>query len=178
MENPKITYRETVDRLSSRWLSSGLPSRQALDAAADELEHLRDRLNVRGLWERPPVMLTATLDDGLGQGLAVIEKFAAAIGMRLIRLGLMQSPEIIIAACRQHHPDYLGMTVLQFDSEDDLIDIVENLPPGTRLIAGGPVYSGDADFAARTKTHYAAENVVNFLRFMLRTVHQRAAPRI
>ena len=41
---------------------------------------LCEQLGTQGLWASPPLMLTATLDDGLGQGLAVIEKFAKAIG--------------------------------------------------------------------------------------------------
>ena len=112
-------------------------------------------------------MVTATLDDGLGQGLAVIEKYAAIIGMRLISLGLLQTPEAIIAVCHRDQPDYLGITVLQFDSEDDLITIAEKLPPITRIVAGGPVFSADPEFAERTGTHYAAKNVAYFLRFML-----------
>lgn len=129
--------------------------------------HLRSQLNIQGVWESAPVMVTATVDDGLGQGLAVIEKYATAIGMRLISLGLMQTPEAIIAACHRYQADYLGMTVLQFDSEDDLISIAEKLPSRTRIVAGGPVFSADPEFAERTGTHYAAKNVAAFLRFML-----------
>ena len=170
MENPIEIYREAIDRLASQWHSSGLPSRQEVDQAADKLMRLRAELNIQGLWEPPPVMVTATLDDGLGQGLAVIEKFATAIGIQLISLGLMQTPEAIIAACRLYQPDYLGMTVLQFDSEDDVISIAEKLPPRTRIVAGGPVFSADPKFTERTGTHYAAKNVADFLRFMLRAV--------
>ena len=112
-------------------------------------------------------MLTATVDDGLGQGLAVIERFAGAIGIQLIALGLLQSPEVIIAACRRHRPDYLGLTVLQFDSEDDLIQIARGLPSKTRIIAGGPVFTGEAGFAEQTGTHHTAKNVAAFLRFMI-----------
>ena len=170
MDSPINTYREAVDRLATQWLSSGLPSRQEVDQAADRLLRLRDQLNIQGIWKSSPVMVTATLDDGVGQGLTVIEKYAAAIGIRMVSLGLMQTPETIIAACQEYQPDYLGMTVLQFDSEDDLITIAEQLPPRTRIVAGGPVFSGDPEFAVRTRTHYAAKNVADFLRFMLRAV--------
>jgi methylmalonyl-CoA mutase cobalamin-binding subunit len=110
------------------------------------------------------------LDDGLGQGLAVIEKYATTIGIRLVSLGLLQTPETIVAACHRDQPDYLGMTVLQFDSEDDLTFIAGNLPPKTRIVAGGPVFSADPEFAERTGTHYAAKHVAYFLRFMLNAV--------
>ena len=109
-------------------------------------------------------MVTATLDDGLGQGLAIIEKYAVAVGIRLIPLGLMQTPEAVIDACRRHQPDFLGLTILQFDTEDDLTCIANHLPRKTRIVAGGPVFAGDPDFAGRTGTHYAAKNVADFLR--------------
>lgn len=167
MNDPQHAFRDAVDSLASQWLSAGLPSRQGLDEAAWTLERLRERLGVHSLWEDPPCMVTATLDDGLGQGLAVIEKYAVAIGIRLIPLGLMQPPAAIIDACHRHRPDFLGLTILQFDTEDDLTCIANNLPRKTRIVAGGPVFAGDLDFAGRTGTHYAAKNVAAFLRFML-----------
>jgi methylmalonyl-CoA mutase cobalamin-binding subunit len=160
-------FRKAVDKLAGQWLTTGLPSRQGLYETAEALTQLRVKLNVQGIWRQPPSMVTATLDDGLGQGLAVIEKYAEAIGMRLISLGLMQSPAVIIDACRRYQPDFLGLTVLQFDSEAELRVICQELPSKTRIVAGGPVYAGGSDFAKRTGTHYAAKNVADFLRIML-----------
>jgi hypothetical protein len=79
----------------------------------------------------------------------------------------MQPPEAVMHACRRQRPDFLGLTILQFDTEDDLTAIAKNLPAETRIVAGGPVFKGDSDFAGRTGTHYAANNVADFLRFML-----------
>lgn len=160
-------FREAVGSLSNRWLATALPTRQGLDEAALKLERLRERLRVPGIWKNPPSMVTATLDDGLGQGLAIIEKYAVVIGIRLISLGLMQAPGAVIHACRRHRPEFLGLTILQLDSEDDLTAIANNLPIETRIVAGGPVFKGDPDFAGRTGTHYAAKNVADFMRFML-----------
>ena len=170
MNDAYDAFRADVAHYADQWLAAGLPSRQVLDQAAEQIEQMRLRLKVNGLWPEPPTMLTATVDDGLGQGLAVIERFAGAIGIRLIPLGLLQSPQAIIDACRRHQPDYLGLTVLQFDSEDDLAQIVDGLPHHTRIIAGGPVFTGDAGFAERTGTHHVAKHVAAFLRFMLDTV--------
>jgi methylmalonyl-CoA mutase cobalamin-binding subunit len=167
MNTPHMVFREAVGRLADEWLASGLPSRQGLDEAAGNLARLRERLTLHGIWEDPPCMVTATLDDGLGQGLAVIEKYALLIGLRLVRLGLMQTPEAIVEACRRHQPDYLGLTILQLDTEDDLTGIANRLPRQTRIVAGGPVFAGDPDFAGRTGIHYAARNVAAFLRFMV-----------
>jgi methylmalonyl-CoA mutase cobalamin-binding subunit len=166
-ENPLIEFREAVGDKARQWQAAGLPSRQSLDQTAQELVCLRNQLKVLCIFRQPPCMVTATLDDGLGQGLGIIERYAAAIGIRLISLGLMQPPPVIVAACRRHRPEFLGMTILQFDTEDDLRTISENLPRNTRIIAGGPVFSADPGFAARTGTHYAARNVADFLQFML-----------
>lgn len=160
-------FRAAVGSLASQWIASGLPSRQGLDEAAGNLANLRERLKVNGIWDQSPSMVTATLDDGLGQGLAIIEKYAAVIGIRLIPLGLMQTPEAVIDACHRHQPHCLGLTILQFDTEDDLICIASHLPRKTLIVAGGPVFDGDPDFARRTGTHYAAKNVAHFLTFML-----------
>lgn len=173
MDDPKNLFREAVGILAKRWLAAGLPSRQELDEAARGLTRLREDLNVQGIWDQPPSMVTATLDDGLGQGLSGIEQYAAAIGIRLIPLGLMQPPDAVIVACQRFQPDFLGLTILQFDTEDELRFISNHLPPKTRIIAGGPVFVGDPDFAARTGTHYAARNVADFLRFMLDSACRR-----
>ncbi|WP_319522525.1 cobalamin-dependent protein [uncultured Desulfosarcina sp.] len=160
-------FHDAVGETADGWLKNGLPSRQVLEESAARLLHLRQELKIPGLWEHPPCMVTATLDDGLGQGLGIIEKFAAAIGIRLISLGLLQPAAAIVDACRDEKPDFLGMTILQFDTEEELTAIAGQLPKKTRIVAGGPAFTGDPDFADRTGTHYAARNVAAFLRFML-----------
>lgn len=169
MDEAYNAFRAAVGSLANQWITNGLPSRQRLDEAAGILECLRERLKVNGIWDQSPSMVTATLDDGLGQGLAIIEKYAVAVGIRLIRLGLMQTPEAVMDACRLYQPDFLGLTILQFDTEDDLTCIANHLPSKTRIVAGGPVFSGDPDFAGRTGTHFAAKNVAVFMRYMLDT---------
>jgi methylmalonyl-CoA mutase cobalamin-binding subunit len=160
-------FRDAVRETADGWLADGLPSRQVLEESAARLLRLRQKLQIPGLWEHPPCMVTATLDDGLGQGLAIIEQFADAIGVRLVSLGLLQPAAAIVNACRDEKPDFLGMTILQFDTEETLTTIAGQLPQKTRIVAGGPAFTGDPDFADRTGTHYAARNVAAFLRFML-----------
>ena len=83
------------------------------------------------------LMITATLDDGLGQGLEVIRMFSETAGLEIIDLGLLVAPEKIITECKKNNPDLLGLTVLQFDSEEDILKISKNLPSKTKIIAGG-----------------------------------------
>jgi len=177
MDEPHQAFRTEVGKLAEQWLGNGLPSRQVLERSAEKLQALRKKMGVQGLWAVAPCMITATLDDGLGQGLAIIEAFAAAIGIRLVSLGLMRTPEEVVDTCCRHRPDFLGMTVLQFDTEDELKAIAAQLPPNTQIVAGGPVFSGDPEFAARTGCHYAARDVADFLRYMVDNAATAAAAR-
>ena len=112
-------------------------------------------------------MITATLDDGLGHGLEVIRMFSEVAGLDILDLGLLVMPEKIITACRTNKPDLLGLTVLQFDSEEDILMISRNLPSKTKIIAGGPVFTADHGFARRTGIHFTAKNVAYFIDFLL-----------
>ena len=143
------------------------PTRETFLNTAQDLTSWRTAHSHPGLWPSPPLMLTATIDDGWGHGLEIIEKLAAATGVRVQRLGLLQSAERIIAACRKRSPDFLGLTVLQFDSDDMVAEIVRSLPVSTRLIAGGAAYQYDDDFAERTGTSVVIKNGAAFLRFLM-----------
>jgi methylmalonyl-CoA mutase cobalamin-binding subunit len=112
-------------------------------------------------------MLTATIDDGWGHGLEIIEKLAAATGIQVQRLGLLQSADRIITACREQSPDFFGLTVLQFDSDDTVAAIVRDLPASTLLIAGGAAYQYDDNFAERTGISVVIKNGAAFLRFLM-----------
>ena len=144
-----------------------MPSRSGLEKAAGELREWKVKTGASGLWNNPPLMITATLDDGLGQGLGVIRMFSETAGLEIIDLGLLVAPEKIIAACKKNNPDLLGLTVLQFDSEEDILMISKNLPSKTKIIAGGPVFTADPEFARRTGIHFTAKNVAHFIRFLL-----------
>ena len=159
--------REKLEGLSRKWQSKGLPSRSGLEKAAGDLREWKVKTAGSGLWNIPPLMITATLDDGLGHGLEVIRMFSEAAGLDIIELGLLVTPEKIITACKKNKPDLLGLTVLQFDSEENILMISRNLPSKTKIIAGGPVFTADRGFARRTGIHFAAKNVAYFIRFLL-----------
>jgi methylmalonyl-CoA mutase cobalamin-binding subunit len=160
--------REAVIEMLRNWEQKDRPpTRDAYLAGARRLEALRSQAAGGGLWSRPPRMLTATLDDGWGHGLEVIEALATAVGVAVQRLGLLQTAAAIVDACRAQQPDLLGLTVLQFDSDDDLSRITQALPPATTLVAGGAAFRYDPDFAVRTGTPVVARNGAAFLQFLL-----------
>ncbi len=144
-----------------------MPSRSGLEKVAGDLREWKVKTGGSGLWANPPLMMTATLDDGLGHGLEVIRMFSEAAGLEIIELGLLVAPEKIITACKKNKPDLLGLTVLQFDSEENILMISRNLPAKTKIIAGGPVFTADRGFARRAGIHFAAKNVADFIRFLL-----------
>ena len=153
--------------MSRDWQSNGLPSRSGLEKATGDFREWKLKTGCLGLWDIPLLMITATLDDGLGHGLEVIRMFSEVAGLDILDLGLLVMPEKIITACRTNKPELLGLTVLQFDSEEDILMISRNLPSKTKIIAGGPVFTADHGFARRTGIHFTAKNVACFIDFLL-----------
>ena len=164
---PRHRFRAHLQRRCRTWREAGLPSRQALEAEAETVEGLKSRFGVQGLWKIQPSMLTATLDDGLGQGLELIERYAGLAGLKVVAMGLLQPAEAIVARCRLLQPDILGLTVLQLDSEDELARIGPHLPAKTQLIAGGAAFRSDPELALRCGVEFVAANLADFMTYLL-----------
>jgi hypothetical protein len=162
--------REVAEKLSGvleDWRQTGLPTRDQLLEQAESFQHWREGRPQTNRQADAPHLVTATLDDGTGHGLGVIQAWSRAVGLTVHHVGLLQPSAAILAACRRLHPAYLGLTVLQFDSEEDLAVIGQGLPQGTKLIVGGPIFRADPDLAARTGVHYVARDVAAYLGFLL-----------
>lgn len=159
--------RVAVASLIRRWRHQGLPGHEALIAESEALAGLRRAPATRPLWRRPPQLLTATLDDALGQGLTIIHRFADAVGLRRRHLGLTVTADTVINACLADRPALLGMTVLQFDSEPDLVRIRREIPAGTRMVCGGPLFTADPALADRCGIELVAADVGAFLEYLL-----------
>ena len=143
------------------------PSRTFFTDEAQKLLEWKDRNSISGLWENPPHMLTATLDDGWGHGLEVIRLYAAAAGVRVQHLGLLRTPEFIVEQCLRQEPDILGMTVLQFDTEDAVAEIRRKIPAKTQIVAGGPLFRADPEFASRCGIDVTAKDAAEFMAWLL-----------
>ncbi|MEE4357443.1 MAG: cobalamin B12-binding domain-containing protein [Desulfococcaceae bacterium] len=164
---PAQQLRSEISKMLDRLRGNSHPSRTLFTEEARNLLRWREHHGIPGLWDNPPLMLTATLDDGWGHGLEVIRLCAEAAGMRVRHLGLLRSADAVIRACCEHHPHILGMTVLQFDSEEELAQIRRKIPPETRIIAGGPLFHADPEFAARSGIDIVAKDAADFLHFLL-----------
>lgn len=148
-----------------------LPSHNELIAIGEDLRDWKEKENIPGLWgKNRPEMITATIDDGMGQGLKIISLYADVAGLAVIPLGLLLSAETIIDACNARHPAILGLTVLQFDSEETLTEISRGIPKDVKIVAGGPVFTADTEFAGRTGVHVVAKNVAYFLEYLITAV--------
>ncbi|CAN2039739.1 B12-binding domain-containing protein [Candidatus Magnetomoraceae bacterium gMMP-15] len=159
--------RNKLIKLLENWHKKGLPSRSGLKKTGQELLEWKKKEGADSLWTSSISIMTATIDDAWGHGLEIIHIYAKVLGLKIIKAGLLQSPETIINQCLSHHPDLLGLTVLQFDSEDDLKKITSAIPKNTKVIAGGPVFFGDPDFASRIGIHFVAKNVGEFIKILL-----------
>jgi methylmalonyl-CoA mutase cobalamin-binding subunit len=159
--------RRCLEELLQDWRRSGVPSRGQLVDSLEHIIELNDPQTTPGLWSPAPLMLTATLDDGWGHGLEVIERCARAAGLKVERVGLLLSAEQILIRCSNQLPQLLGLTVLQLDSEPSLAAITEKLKGRTQVIVGGPPFQIDPELAARTQVDYVAKNVADFLDFLL-----------
>jgi methylmalonyl-CoA mutase cobalamin-binding subunit len=145
----------------------GLSGSQILGRGRELLAR-KKALNLEGLFSTPPALMTATLDDGIGQGLTVIHCFAELAGLQLISLGLMQTPETIVTECRRQQPDILGLTVLHDDTEEMLCaDIIPQLPKNTRVIVGGPVFAALGQKTLAEKPYRVLNNIGLFLNYLL-----------
>ena len=149
------------------WKKTGFPSRSGLVSEANELMEWKKKNNIKGIWEEPPLMVTATLDDTFGHGLQVINLYAEVTGIRINPIGLLQTSKQIVKTCCEVEADFLGLTVLQFDTEEALAEICRNLPPKTKVVVGGPIFKADPCLARRAGVHYVAKNVASFIEYIL-----------
>lgn len=172
MHESQIKLRKKLMDLLGHWKKTGFPSRSGLVSIANELIEWKKKNHIEGIWEEPPLMVTATLDDTFGYGLQVIHLYAEVAGIRINPLGLLQTPKQIMKTCCEVDPDFLGLTILQFDTEEALTAICRNLPPKTKVVVGGPIFKVDPCLARRAGVHYVAKNVTSFLEYIL-TAHRR-----
>lgn len=159
--------RNRLEDLLQTWRTSGVPPRWQLMNTLQAMLEWKDNERIPGLWNPPPLLLTATLDDGWGHGLEVVELCARVAGLQVERLGLLQTADRILGTCLQLRPRLLGLTILQFDSEPSLKRIIEGLGKHTLLLAGGPVFQIDPELASRTGVDHVAKDVADFLGIIL-----------
>jgi len=170
MPESQTKLRQKLMKILAYWKKTGFPSREKLVSTADELMEWKKKNHANGIWEKVPLMVTATLDDSFGHGLQLIHLYAKVAGLKINSLGLLQTSEQIIKTCREVNPNFLGLTVLQFDSEESLTAICSNLPPKTKVVVGGPIFKADPDLAQRAGVNYVAKNVAFFLEYLLGNV--------
>lgn len=151
--------------MTNRWRLGGRLARWRILRDLEALDGLRKSVppSCTPPPETFPLIYLATVDDGWGHGLDVIEAAARAMGARTVRLGLLCSAERILAACTQEPPHILGLTVLHGESEPEITHIVQGIRPPIRVWAGGPVFRWDPDFARRTGIHDVVDDVGAFL---------------
>jgi hypothetical protein len=132
----------------------------------EKLLEWKKEKNIVGLWEYPPKIVTATIDDAIGQGLKIIHLFSQIAGLEIIHLGLMQSQKTIIDACNTQKPAFLGMTILQFDTEEILNTIIPQLPETIHVLVGGPIFKMIPDHTLQYKKYISFNHISDYLAFL------------
>ena len=150
-----------------KWNEKGKQSHLAYKEAAESIIAWKRENRIKSVFNSPPSIVTATIDDSFGMGISVINLFSEALGLNVHFLGLYKTTGDILEACIRLNPSYLGLTVLQADTEEDIAFLSENLPSTVKIISGGPVYKMDPGFAQRAGVHFVAGNADAFIRFML-----------
>lgn len=133
--------RAALREFSDTWRQDPTVSWTEMYQTGEKLLAWKKEENISGIWKKKPKMITATLEDGVGQGLKMIHLFSQVAGIEIIPLGLMQKEEAIINACIKQAPDFLGMTILQFDSEERLTHIINHISKETQVVVGGPIFN-------------------------------------
>jgi len=159
--------RRVLEELSQVLQADKSWSRAEIFRAGKILLDRKEASPVKDLWPSPPSMMTTTLDDAIGQGLQIIHLFGRLAGVDVKPLGLMQLPEKIIDACSQSKPDILGLTILQFHSEETLCDIIAHLPSRIRVIVGGPIFKALEPEDMEKKTYLVLNDIQHFIEFLL-----------
>ena len=167
MNDPASLLRERLSDLLDQWQGNELPSTYELEPVANDLLNWKQANCISGLWSKSPTMVTATLDDAIGKGIEIIQLFAEVTGIKVFPLGILQTPETIVAECNKRQPNLLGLTVLQLDTEEELTGLCRMLEPPTRVVAGGPVFAADPELARRAGLAAAIRNAAAFWDYLL-----------
>lgn len=156
----------SVRKKLESWEKSGIPPRWTLLEELKELQNLRVSLGLDSVMENPPRLLTATLDDGWGLGLDVIHLACDALGIPYTFIGLMKTPEEIMATCVSNPPDAVGISVIQEDSVEKLLHLRRLLPRNIPIFAGGPGLKDRIEVPSEEKL-VIVKNVAHFMKLIL-----------
>jgi methylmalonyl-CoA mutase cobalamin-binding subunit len=161
-----LKLRKILDEFISNWKNDPKTSWAHIYSVGKQLLEWKTHQNIVGLWKYPPKIITATMDDGMGQGLKMIHLFSRVAGLEIVHLGLMQSPKKIINECQKQNPDFLGMTILQFETEELLKTIIPQIPKQMQVLVGGPIFNTMPDNALQNKKYHSFNHISEYLHFL------------
>jgi len=163
----RLKLRKIISEFVNTWQNDPTTSWTQIYTIGETLLEWKTQNNINGLWDITPIMMTATIDDAIGQGLKMIHLFSCLAGIDIISLGLMQSKETIIERCQKQHADFLGMTILQFDTESVLNTIIPKIPEKMCVLVGGPIFKTIPKKELHEKKYVPFNNICDYLTFLL-----------
>jgi methylmalonyl-CoA mutase cobalamin-binding subunit len=159
--------RTILNELVNQWQNDPTVSWYQIYQVGEKLLAWKTQNRIAGIWKQSPKMITATMDDAIGQGLKMIHLFSRIAGMDIEPLGLMQSKETIIDACNYQLPDFLGMTILQYDTEEILNTIIPQFPKKMCILVGGPIFKMIPENELQHKKYTSFNSICDYLNFLL-----------
>ena len=168
MDNQSLLLRKKIRDMISHWDKSSVkPSWTELYAEGKKLLSWKNSRGIKSIWSESPLLITATLDDGLGNGLKLIHLYSEIAGIDYIHAGLMMTAEEIIEECIKKEPDILGLTILRSDMDEEFEEICRNIPEKTRIVAGGSIINSDPGFGECERGYFPAENALSFIKYLM-----------
>ncbi len=101
-----------------------LQSAEVMKAAVTYLE---DRMEGPGGGGKGTLLLATVKGDVHDIGKNLVEMILSNNGYRVINLGIKVPSEVIIRACREHHPDFIGLSGLLVKSAHQMVSTAEDL---------------------------------------------------
>jgi 5-methyltetrahydrofolate--homocysteine methyltransferase len=165
INGPLMTGMAEVGRLFNEnelIVAEVLQSAEAMNAAVSYLEEFIDSTDVsavsRNARARGTVLLATVKGDVHDIGKNLVEIVLANNGYRVIDLGIRVSPEVLIAASREHQPDAIGLSGLLVKSAHQMVATAADLRDhgvDVPLLVGGAALS-DAFTRTRIGPAYGA----------------------
>jgi len=166
VEQLRIGFRKKLEKTLNEWHLHGVPPRYELRSVISDLRNWRENVGVSSLWDQPPLMVSATLDDGWGLGIETIESCARAVGICVYSIGLMIPAQDLIRTCHEMRPDLLALTMLHSDTEPVLEQVCTAVAGMSRVVVGGAGAAGNPRLEQRLDI-MVAKDISDFLELLL-----------
>ncbi len=138
----------------------------AAEAAKCAFEQIKGAMTSEKAATRGPVVLATVKGDIHDIGKNIVKLLMENYGFAVIDLGRDVSPEIVLAAVREHHAPLVGLSALMtttVPAMEETIRLLRRQAPACKVMVGGAVLT--ADYAATIGAHHYAKDAMEGVRY-------------